>query len=82
MADPIADNGLGLQQRITDLLVDGIAGEEPPQVRRLERDELVLHVFQHPLGIEDVEEEPGIIAVPMKVEGQDLGGVEADGVVE
>ena len=82
IADPIADDRLGLQEGIPDLLVDLVAGEEPPQVRRLERDELILHVLEDPLGVEDVEEEPGIVGVPVEVERQDLGWVEADWVVE
>ena len=82
IADPIADDRPGLQESVPYLLVDLVAGEEPPQVRRFERDELVLDFLEHPLGVEDVEEEPGIVRVPVKVERQDLGGVEAYRVVE
>ena len=82
IADPIADDRLGLQEGIPDLLVDFVAGEEPPQVRRLERNELILDFLEHPLRVEDVEEEPGVVGVPMQVERQDLGWVEAYWVVE
>ena len=82
IADPIADDRLGLQEGVPDLLVDLVAGEEPPKVRRLERHELILHVLEHPLGVKDVEEEPGIVRVPVEVERQDLGWVEAYWVVE
>jgi hypothetical protein len=82
VVDPIADDGLGLQEGFPDLLVNGVAGEEPPQVGRLERHELVVQVLENPLGVEDVEEEPGIVGVPMKMERQDIIGVEAYRVVE
>jgi hypothetical protein len=82
IVDPIAEDGLGIQQSIADLFVDGVVGKEPPQVRRLERDELIIQVLEHSLGIEDVEEKPGVVSVPMEMEWQDLGRIEADWVVD
>jgi hypothetical protein len=82
ITDPIADNSPGFQEGIADLLVDAVAREEPSQIRRLEWDELVIQVLEHPLGVQVVKEEPGVIAVLMEGDWQDLGGVEADWVVE
>jgi hypothetical protein len=80
--DPIADDRLGVQQSIADLLVDRVVGKEPPQVSRFERDELAFHVLENPLGIEHMEEVAGVVSVPMEMEWQDLGRVEADWIVE
>jgi hypothetical protein len=82
IVDPIADDGLGVNQSIADLPVNRVVGKEPSQICRLERDELVTQVLEHSLCVEDVEEIAGVIAVPMEVEWQDLGRVEADWIVE
>jgi hypothetical protein len=63
VTDPITDDGLGLQQRITDLLVDSVAGEEPPQISRFQWNKLILQILENPLGIEDVEE----VCIPLSV---------------
>jgi hypothetical protein len=82
IVDPIADDGLGIQQSIADLLVDVVAREEPSQVSRLEWHVFVLHVLEDSLGIEDMEEVAGVISVAMEVVRQDLDWVEADWVVD
>jgi hypothetical protein len=80
--DPVADDRLGRQEGFPDLLIDFVAREETPQVCRLERNELIGHVFEHSLSVEEVDEVPGIVRVSVEVEWQDLGRVEADWVVE
>jgi hypothetical protein len=80
--DPITDDGLGIQQSIADLLVDGVVRKEPSQIRRLEWDELILQVLEDSLGIEDMEEVAGEVSEPMQVDWQDLDWVEADWVVD
>jgi hypothetical protein len=66
--DPIADDGLGIQQSIADLLVDGVIREEPSEVSRFEWHVLVPHVLEHSLRVEDVEEKAGVVRVPMQVD--------------
>jgi hypothetical protein len=66
--DPIADDGLGLQQSVADLLVDVVAREEPSEVSRFQWHVLILHVLQDSLGVKDMEKVAGVISVPMQVD--------------
>jgi hypothetical protein len=54
ITDPVADNRVGLQERIPDLLVDRVIRKEPAQIRCLQRNKLVIQVLEDPLGIESV----------------------------
>jgi hypothetical protein len=82
IADPVTDDRLGLQKCIPDLFVDRVIRKKPAQILGLERDELIGDFLEHPLGVKDVEEEPGVIGISMKVERQHLGWIEANRVVE
>jgi hypothetical protein len=66
--DPIANDGLGIQQSVADLLVDAVIWEEPSEVSRLEWHVLVLQVLEDSLGIKDMEEVAGVISIPMQVD--------------
>jgi hypothetical protein len=77
---PITNDGPGFHKGFPDLFVNRVIREEPPQIRRLERNKLIIQVLENSLRGENVQEVPGVVGVSMNVKRQDLDRVEADWV--
>jgi hypothetical protein len=57
-----------LPESLLRVLVDVVAQEELPLLRRLEWHVLILHVLENPLGVKDMEKAAGAVSAPMEVD--------------